>query len=719
MMYIINNAFDHNGEKIDFVSNKYLRLLKENDGVLDINLLIDDGKPVIPVSRPTIRALNEAFKIYNAVIDTYGVPKRIVIETAGGKDSIKDHTVVDEKGEKRFTKIESLYNHLIKQIDECKIDDAFLNGVHTDDIDEIKKQFEKNKDKIELYVRQNGIDLLTGKPIKLTNLNEYEIDHILPRGFQDDSMNDKMLISKLANAKKSNRLPIEFLESPDAKDFTTMTVSRFEKIVNGLFDMDLISENKRNRLLMVNSKDVEKFVKQNLVDTRYIISEFMSAVNAYNNINNYDSKIVALKGAFTSTFRKAFYIEKDRELGNQHHAIDAAMLCVTDACLSSYFPHYDERGDFEAYSNFIKETIRNEENNNDNTKEKDKNRNTISCAYYKAYGHNFRRENSLINQIKNTVPLYSHKVEKNWKGTLTEATLHEPLPENDKSALSIIGMNNNMRSFSGVNCVAVDFYKIKTTKGKTQHVSIHIPYSIVDSNGLIMKDKYIKLIKEYYCIPELLDESGNLKENLFRFRAFKNDIIYDTCTNIPQLFNIGSIALKKLELKQILNFSYNSIYAAASEMAYLLSKRFDIKFGKNEGTPFKEVSVNDLIEYSVENLFELKNFPNFEKTLKTRLKDEKNLISFSRKFVYLATIANKNNVPPTIDGQYLPTANNNTIKGNADAEYVKIKYDILGVRFGESVKGNLIINSAHGTCGKYTKVKREKFDWKISKYVVE
>ena len=34
LMYIINNAFDKNGEKIDFISNKYQKLLKENDCVL-------------------------------------------------------------------------------------------------------------------------------------------------------------------------------------------------------------------------------------------------------------------------------------------------------------------------------------------------------------------------------------------------------------------------------------------------------------------------------------------------------------------------------------------------------------------------------------------------------------------------------------------------------------------------------------------------------------
>ena len=94
-------------------------------------------------------------------------------------------------------------------------------------------------------------------------------------------------------------------------------------------------------------------------------------------------------------------------------------------------------------------------------------------------------------------------------------------------------------------------------------------------------------------------------------------------------------------------------------------------------------------------------------------------MTFVRKYVYLASIANRGNVPPTIDGQYLPVANNSNIKKNEDAEYVKLKYDVLGIRFGMSAKGNLIINSAHGTCGKYKKIKKEKFDWKISKLVVQ
>lgn len=717
LMYIINNAFDENGEKIDFISNKYHKLLKENGGLLDINVLLQEGKPVIPVSRPTIRALNEAFKVYQAVIETYGVPKRIIIETAGGKDSIKDHTVIDEKGEKRFVKNELLYNYLVQQIKETEIDDFFFNGVHVDDFEEIKN-FKGNKDKLELYIRQNGIDLITGEVIDFTHFENYEIDHILPRGFQDNSMNDKMLISKLANGKKSNRLPIEFLESPDAREVTKMTVSRFEKIVNGLCDMDLISENKRKRLLMKSSNDVERFVKQNLVDTRYIISEFMSAIRAYNELNGYESRIVALRGAFTSTFRDVFDIKKDRDLGNQHHAIDAAMLCVADACLWAYFPGYDAKGNFEEYKKFLKDVIYNEKDNKDSDQERDKNRNTIISAYYKAYKQTYRCSDSLISQIKGTVPLYSHKVEKNWRGVLTEATLHKPLGKDDKSALTIIGMNNSKRSFSGIECVAVDFYRVKMGE-KTLHVAIHIPFAIVDSRGFIDKKRYIDLIKDFYKVPELLDDEGNLKEYLFRFRAFRNDIIYDTNSYVPQLFNIGSMANKKLELKQILNFSHNDIYDPAFEIAKLLSKRFSIKFGKYGDIAFEETNKAELIDYINENLLGINDYPNFEKNLKERLKDEKNLLSLTRKYVYLTTIANRGNVPPTIDGQYKPTINNNEIKKNPDAEYVKLKYDILGLRFGNSSNGKLIINSAHGTCGKYKKIKKERFDWTISKLVVQ
>lgn len=71
-----------------------------------------------------------------------------------------------------------------------------------DKFSELEDYLTKNKDKISLYISQMGTDLLTGEKIYLNNLDAYEIDHILPRGFGDNSMDDKMLIAKKVNAKK-------------------------------------------------------------------------------------------------------------------------------------------------------------------------------------------------------------------------------------------------------------------------------------------------------------------------------------------------------------------------------------------------------------------------------------------------------------------------------------------------------------------------------------
>ena len=718
LMYIISTACDTNGEKIDFISNKYEKILNENGCKLDVDLLLQNGKPLIPISRPTIRALNESLKIYQGIINTYGVPNKIVIETARGKDSIKDHTVIDEKNEKHFDKINSLYNFLEEQLKKKKINDEFFTGDSIKDFENIKGYYENNKQKIELYIRQNGRDLLTGKLIDITKLHEYEIDHILPRGFQDDSMNDKILIHKVVNAKKSNRVPIEFLESSDAVGLTTMTVSRYVKIVEHLYEMDLISENKKNRLLLANTKDVEGFVNQNLVDTRYVIREFMSIINAYNKVNHYQCDVSALRGAFTDTFRKAFRVEKNRDLGDQHHAIDAAILCITDACLQAYYPNYNKRGNFEAYNNFISSLMENEKTNADESNELEKNYNTIKGAYHKAFNQSYTLETSLLNQVMATVPLYSHKVEKNWTGQLSDTNPLKPLQKNDKTILSIIGMNNNKKSFDNVKCVAVDFYRVKSKKNKVTHHAVHIPYAIINQNGVIDKNKYLKLIKEYYNYTDLIDDNGELKTYLFRFRAFKNDIIYDTYSKTPMLFNLGSMKNRKTSYWHIKNFSHDEIYNIADSITNYLIKDFNIKTRKKDGIKFSDLDKKTLL-VNTSNYFPIENFSEYEETLNEELKDTKNIYEFVRKYIFLARIANKKFTPPRIDCVIELTADNRTIKKDQNAEYIKLKYDILGIRYSYNDKGNIIINSAHGTCGKYSKIKKEDFEWKISKYSVQ
>lgn len=73
---------------------------------LSVDLLIEKGKPFIPVSRPVIRALNECFKLYEEIIRTYGVPKRVVIETAR---DLKDSSRLGEIPAKHFDEMKRCF----------------------------------------------------------------------------------------------------------------------------------------------------------------------------------------------------------------------------------------------------------------------------------------------------------------------------------------------------------------------------------------------------------------------------------------------------------------------------------------------------------------------------------------------------------------------------------------------------------------------------------
>lgn len=707
-MTLISKAVDEEGNPLDFSANKYEKVLEENGGKLNIDLLLEDGNPLIPISRKVIRGLNEAMKMYTELVKVYGVPKRVVIETAR---DLKDHSIIGTQSEKHFDQTKKLYDYLVEQFGGEK---NFAKKSNVEEWEQIESYVNKNKVKIELYLRQNGVDLLTGEKININELEKYEVDHILPRGFGDDSLDDKMLISKLANAKKANRLPLQFIESGEQIGNHVVTSSEFIHRVENLYDMKLISQKKRDRLLLENDKDLETFINQNLVDTRYIIREFMSILNAYNKHHHYDTHVVSLRAAYTSLYRKTFNFDKDRGYGQQHHAHDAALIVVADKTLSTYYPHYDERnhrndsGFSKTYKDFIQEMQSNDQAKKDSLKY------FIRGMFRKAYGVSFSDSSSIISQIKRTVPFYSTKVEKNYKGKYFEATKLNKKMYKEDAVLSIVRVNDDKQVFSGVNCAAVDFYKYKDKKGNRKHLAVHIPKVIIDKDGNINQEKYIALIQKHYKVPELLDENGKLKTGYFRFRAFTNDIIYNTVANCPMLFNIGSITNKKLELKFINVFSYDDIYKNGLNIQNDLINEYDLKTKQNpDGVAFNNVSKDVFISYVNRKYWNLSDKDPKLKSVSEKVDKDKNVYELSNHLSYLGLIINRVGTPPTIDGQYMPAIQNNIIKDDADAQYIKLKYNILGLRFIQSPDGGLIIQSPKELPGAFTQVKKEKFSWKI------
>lgn len=703
-MTIITKATDINGNPKNFSANKYLKILEKNNQ-LSIDLLVDGTKPIMPISRPVIRGLNECFKVYQEILKVYGTPKRLVIETArdfGEKGKVtKKHAdtmkeIYDTKARKVMEK-ESQFRNSLENWEEI---DALLTDT--------------NKRKIELYITQCGVDMIDGHKIDLHRLYDYEIDHILPRGFGEDAIYDKMLIHKMHNREKGDRVPLQYIAESNNIGYKQY-IDRVEK----LYDYGLISDKKKDRLLLKNTEEVSGFIEQNLVDTRYIIKEFTSIISAYNKLNDYDTHIVSLKSAFTKLARRAFGMnKKDRDFGLQHHAHDACMIALADTCLNTIFPNYDQRGNFKKFDEFLKNMPKQDETIKD---KEDPNVKIMRFAYQNAFNQPYKY---LINKIKETVPLYSEKVIHKGSGQYFDATLYSP--EKGSGPLSVLGVNDDKKSFTSVNCAAVDFYRYvefdkKTGKHIPKNVAIHIPKVIIDQQGNIDKEQYIKLIKEYYKANELLDDSGEIVEGYFRFRAFRNDIIYDTWTNYPQLFNIGSIAKKLPEFKHFDMDSYNSIYRQSDIIFNETIKHFGWK--NNDGSiNWKEwnklngethqAAKKYIYEYI--GIIERKHIEDINDMTKDikRLDDFCNTVSH----YYLWTI--KPNKSTSIKIQYTPPINKTEMKGKEDIEYIKLKTSPLGFRFEKDADGKLIISGPKGNSKAYSKIRKEKFSWKISKYSV-
>ncbi len=79
---------------------------------------------------------------------------------------------------------------------------------------------------------------------------------------------------------------------------------------------------------------------------------------------------------------------------------------------------------------------------------------------------------------------------------------------------------------------------------------------------------------------------------------------------------------------------------------------------------------------------------------------------------YIGLLINRPGTPPTIDGQYMPVVNANTITRD-DTEYVKLKYNILGVKTYVNNDGGFEVRTP--IQGQFTKVRKEEFSWQVSK----
>jgi CRISPR-associated endonuclease Csn1 len=316
----------------------------------------DEEAVLSPVAK---QAHREAIKVINQLRQHYGEFESIVIETTRAKNSQEEKK--NEQDRQKY------FEDLNKQSKEIIGD---------------KKVPKDTPTKIRLYNEQRCKCIYTGETIDLVRLMEdphaYEIDHIIPISISlDDSINNKVLVTHRANQIKGNRTPFQVFNQQGFGGYS------FEEYKSAIISNPQLRRNKKKTAYLLFDRDITKydvmkeFINRNLVDTSYANRLVLNTLQDYFRVNQINTKVFTVKGQATAAFRKRIQLDKDREDGYYHHAIDALIVAaisrnkVLDKALShveliNSMIHFKETGELydpktddklyleESYINFIK-----------------------------------------------------------------------------------------------------------------------------------------------------------------------------------------------------------------------------------------------------------------------------------------------------------------------------------------------------------------------------
>lgn len=297
-----------------------------NNNVKPEKISYDIVKDLV-TSPSTKRAIYQSLKVIEEIVNYMGSePESINIEMARGEDT------------KRRT--ENRKNMLLKTYETCKNDISNYNQLCKE-----LKSFDKiDSQKMFLYFIQEGKSLYSGKSLDINQLEDYEIDHIIPQSLiKDDSIDNKALVLRIENQEKRANFVLP-------SNFRTFERKEWWRKLrkNGL-----ISVKKLNNLLRDNysSDDIEGFINRQLVETRQITKHVANIINSFYE----NTKVVYLHANLSHNYREKFELFKYRDLNDIHHAHDAYLAAV----IGDYQRKYLKKVDFTILKELNKLTIEN------------------------------------------------------------------------------------------------------------------------------------------------------------------------------------------------------------------------------------------------------------------------------------------------------------------------------------------------------------------------
>lgn len=287
----------------------------------------NDAPELGDIRNPVVRrTISQTIKVINAIIREYGespcfVNIELARELSKNKKERNDIEKRQLENQKRNDEV----------VEELKSTFGLLQPTGQDIV------------KYKLWKEQDGICPYSLKTIsieKLFDVGYTDIDHIIPYSISfDDTYNNKVLVLSSENRQKGNRLPMQYLSGKKKDEFWIWV------------DSSNLRDRKKKNLLKeeITEDDISGFKKRNLQDTQYISRFMLNFIKKYldtqPNSSGRKNTIKAVNGAATAYIRKRWGINKIREDGDTHHAVDAVVIaCATDAMIKriSLYSKYKE-----------------------------------------------------------------------------------------------------------------------------------------------------------------------------------------------------------------------------------------------------------------------------------------------------------------------------------------------------------------------------------------
>lgn len=259
------------------------------------------------------KAIRQVVKVVQDIEKAVGnPPEKIAIEFT------REAAANPQRTQSRLRTLEKLYESAEEVVDA---------GL-TAELAEFKENKHVLSDKYYLYFTQLGRDVYTGDRIRLDQLNDYDVDHILPQSFiKDDSLDNRVLTIRAVNNGKSDNVPVELFGK------------KMSSFWRRLLDNGMISKRKYNNLITDPdniSKYAQKgFINRQLVETSQVIK---LTANILNGIYDKDTEIIEVPAKMNSQMRKMFDLVKVREVNDYHHAFDAYLTIFIGNYLYKCYP---------------------------------------------------------------------------------------------------------------------------------------------------------------------------------------------------------------------------------------------------------------------------------------------------------------------------------------------------------------------------------------------